>query len=149
MAIARRPRLRTILLIAMIPVVALIVGMGVGVISLVADSASSTGDRMTHEQLLVAAAGPDAADHYDYYFSSEELASITPHIKPWNCVPGKELSDADQYHCGVDAIFIPDTLNFVPDGYMYQGALMNTVSHKLAGIRIVREAKVSSGVKHA
>lgn len=133
----------------MIPVVALIVGMGLGAISLMADSASSPGDRMTHEQLLVAAAGPDAADRYDYFFSTKELDSIAPHIKPWNCVPGKELSDAGQYHCGVDAIFIPDILNFVPDGYVYQGALMNTTSHRLAGIRIVREAKVNSGVKRA
>ncbi len=146
----RKPRLRTVLLIALIPVAAFVIGIMAGVASLPFSSPSSPAPaRMTHEQLLEAAAGPDAAEQYDYYFSKEELDRIAPHITPSNCVRGKELNAADQYHCGVDSLFTTDGLHFIPDGYMYQGALMNVQSHKLVGIRIVRQATVSPTVRHA
>ena len=137
---SRGVNLRIVLLIALIPVVALFVGMAVG---LGANSVSPQPDqRMTHEQLLEAAAKPDAAQQYDYYFSEGELERIAPNIKPWNCVPGKSLSAADQYHCGVDQLFTLDSMHFIPDGYMYEGALMGKESHTLKGIRIVRQASV-------
>jgi hypothetical protein len=146
----RKPNLRIVLLIALIPVVALVIGMGVGALTLFPSGSSSpTTSGMTHEQLLEAAAGPDAAERYDYHFSQEELDAIAPHIKPWNCVSGKSLTAAEQYHCGVDSIFVPDSLHYVPRSYMYEGALMGAQSHKLVGIRIVRQVTVSPTAQHA
>jgi hypothetical protein len=139
----RKPKLRTVLLIALIPVAAFVIGIMVGAVTLLSpEPTSPTTSRMTHEQLLEAAAKPGAPERFDYRFSQEELDTIAPHIKPWDCVSGKDLSEADQYHCGVDQLFTLDSLHFIPDGYTYEGALMGKQSHKLAGIRIVRKASV-------
>jgi hypothetical protein len=144
MSSTRRPRRkvngRLVFLIAMIPVAALFVGMIVG---LGANSVSPPApQRTTHEQLFEAAGKPDAAPQYDYYFSQEELERIAPNIKPYDCDPSRSLTDADKYHCGVDQLFTLDSMHFIPDGYMYEGALMGKESHTLKGIRIVRQAPV-------
>jgi len=144
MSSTRRPRRkvngRLVLLIALIPVAALFAGM---IVALGANSVSPPApQRTTHEQLFEAAGKPDAAQRYDYYFSKEELERIASSIKPYDCDLSKNLGAVDQYHCGVDQFFTFDSMNFIPDGYVYEGALMGKESHTLKGIRIVRQAPV-------
>lgn len=110
------------------------------VLSVLALALVASPERMTKEELVEAASGPNAAASYEYRLSREEMMRLAETVKPYDCSSSGDLDKYGWYLCGVADYFVRDVDDLVPAGYMFESPVPSMEGGAVIGIRIVRTA---------